>query len=119
MFARVGTRICSAFSQTTPTHREMQSEEDHNEQDQQGPDGVNFYPDHVEYDNTEELSLDMLKDSPPGQKPLYPFSTLIRYVRLGEVLGEWVLMLTARADVRSRARLRASCCWRTFITVSR
>ncbi|KAG8907985.1 hypothetical protein FRB99_001151 [Tulasnella sp. 403] len=55
------------------------------------PDNVNYYPEHVEYENTEELSLDMLKDSPPGQKPLYPFSTLIRCAIKGSPQGKLLL----------------------------
>lgn len=66
----------SGMQQEIPD-QELQQVSDHNMQD----DGdVNYYQEGGEYENTEELSLDMLKDSPPGQKPMYPFSTLIRFV---------------------------------------
>jgi forkhead box protein J2/3 len=54
----------------------MEQHQQQLEQQDQG-DG-NYYQEHGEYEDNGELSLDMLKDSPPGVKPLYPFSTLIR-----------------------------------------
>ncbi|KAG8919895.1 hypothetical protein FRC00_010775 [Tulasnella sp. 408] len=68
--------------------QELQQVSDHNMQD----DGdVNYYQDGGDYENTEELSLEMLKDSPPGQKPMYPFSTLIRCAIKGSPTGKLLL----------------------------
>ncbi|KAG8935391.1 hypothetical protein FRC03_004589 [Tulasnella sp. 419] len=51
---------------------------------------VNYYPEH-DYEDNGELSLDMLKDSPPGVKPMYPFSTLIRCAIKGSPTGKLLL----------------------------
>jgi forkhead box protein J2/3 len=41
-----------------------------------------YYPDNPSTDLTGglPLNLDSLRDGPPGSKPFYPYSTLIRYV---------------------------------------
>ncbi|KAG9014060.1 hypothetical protein FRB94_000258 [Tulasnella sp. JGI-2019a] len=65
------------------------SEENQETTPQEGD--LNYYPDHVEYEDEGELSLDMLKDSPPGVKPMYPFSTLIRCAIKGSPGGKLLL----------------------------
>ncbi len=48
----------------------------------QTPQPVNYYSDaHTTNDLTGGLpiNLDSLRDGPPGSKPFYPYSTLIRY----------------------------------------
>jgi hypothetical protein len=68
-------------------------------QDQQGPQppqppdaGGNSYYQH-EHDLTGGLpiSLDSLRDGPPGTKPFYPYSTLIRYAIKGSPTGKLLL----------------------------
>jgi len=52
--------------------------EQHHQLENQEQDDGSYYQEHADFEDNGELSLDMLKDSEPGVKPLYPFSTLIR-----------------------------------------
>lgn len=49
----------------------------------QGPDLSNsYYPQENDLTGGLPINLDSLRDGPPGSKPFYPYSTLIRYVCL-------------------------------------
>ena len=41
------------------------------------------------------INLDSLRDGPPGSKPFYPYSTLIRYVRCTNVIRDGIRGLNA------------------------
>lgn len=44
-----------------------------------GPDGNNpYYPEGGDLSGGLPINLDSLRDGPPGSKPFYPYSTLIR-----------------------------------------
>lgn len=65
------------------------------------------------------INLDSLRDGPPGSKPFYPYSTLIRYViRCGHTpTPTWsVLNLIVVLDMRSKAHPTRSYSWKTFTT---
>ncbi|KDQ20694.1 hypothetical protein BOTBODRAFT_26713 [Botryobasidium botryosum FD-172 SS1] len=64
-----------APSQTTHQHQQQQ------QQQQQQP-ATTFYPNQPP-DSGAELGLAALRDSPGGEKPVYPYSTLIRYAIKG------------------------------------
>lgn len=49
---------------------------DPNQQDMSG----NYYPSESDLTGGLPINLDSLRDGPPGSKPFYPYSTLIRYV---------------------------------------
>ena len=49
---------------------------DPNQQDLSG----NYYPQESDLTGGLPINLDSLRDGPPGSKPFYPYSTLIRYV---------------------------------------
>lgn len=49
---------------------------DPNQQDMSG----NYYPQESDLTGGLPINLDSLRDGPPGSKPFYPYSTLIRYV---------------------------------------
>lgn len=40
----------------------------------------NYYPQESDLTGGLPINLDSLRDGPPGSKPFYPYSTLIRYV---------------------------------------
>jgi hypothetical protein len=42
--------------------------------------GPNYYPPENDLTGGLPINLDSLRDGPPGSKPFYPYSTLIRYV---------------------------------------
>ena len=48
---------------------------DPNQQDLSG----NYYPQESDLTGGLPINLDSLRDGPPGSKPFYPYSTLIRY----------------------------------------
>ncbi|KDQ64652.1 hypothetical protein JAAARDRAFT_28293 [Jaapia argillacea MUCL 33604] len=52
-----------------------------------------YYPDGADHDLTGGLpiNLDSLRDGPPGSKPFYPYSTLIRYAIKGSPTGKLLL----------------------------
>ena len=50
----------------------------------QDPTGANnYYPQDPDLTGGLPINLDSLRDGPPGSKPFYPYSTLIRLVWLG------------------------------------
>ncbi|KAI0353556.1 hypothetical protein OH77DRAFT_1458146 [Trametes cingulata] len=59
----------------------------HNPPPQQTPQPVNYYSDTTTTSNDLSgglpINLDSLRDGPPGSKPFYPYSTLIRYAIKG------------------------------------
>lgn len=58
---------------------------------QQQPQDVgnnSYYPQDNDLTGGLPINLDSLRDGPPGSKPFYPYSTLIRYVG---VLVRWVV----------------------------
>jgi len=52
---------------------------DPNQQDLSG----NYYPQESDLTGGLPINLDSLRDGPPGSKPFYPYSTLIRYAIKG------------------------------------
>ena len=56
------------------------------------------------------INLDSLRDGPPGSKPFYPYSTLIRCV---DTCVWLILAFNAILDMQSRARLTKSYSWKT------
>lgn len=66
---------------------------DPNQQDMSG----NYYPSESDLTGGLPINLDSLRDGPPGSKPFYPYSTLIRYVNKR---GEPVVRLLARPHLR-------------------
>lgn len=50
--------------------------QDPSQQDMSG----NYYPQESDLTGGLPINLDSLRDGPPGSKPFYPYSTLIRYV---------------------------------------
>lgn len=50
------------------------------------PDGQdmsqNYYPPENDLTGGLPINLDSLRDGPPGSKPFYPYSTLIRYIHI-------------------------------------
>ena len=57
------------------------------------------------------ISLDSLRDGPPGSKPFYPYSTLIRLV--SSHVPSPIHTNTICPATRLRVRLLESFCWRT------
>ena len=49
--------------------------------------GNSYYPPENDLTGGLPINLDSLRDGPPGSKPFYPYSTLIRYVFLTPVLN--------------------------------
>ena len=86
---------------------------------QQGQQPVNnYYPD-TPNDLTGGLpiNLDSLRDGPPGTKPFYPYSTLIRCVsRLPMPLVRRNLIVSS--DMQSRARQIRNYYWKISTTPS-
>jgi len=60
---------------------------DPNQQDMSG----NYYPSESDLTGGLPINLDSLRDGPPGSKPFYPYSTLIRYVNKCEEPAIWLL----------------------------
>lgn len=64
-------------------------------QDQIQPDGVggsnSYYPQENDLTGGLPINLDSLRDGPPGSKPFYPYSTLIRYAIKGSPNGKLLL----------------------------
>lgn len=50
------------------------------DQQQQPPQDSPYYPQDNDLTGGLPINLDSLRDGPPGSKPFYPYSTLIRYV---------------------------------------
>ena len=48
--------------------------------DAQDMSGTSYYPPESDLTGGLPINLDSLRDGPPGSKPFYPYSTLIRYV---------------------------------------
>ncbi|CDO71316.1 hypothetical protein BN946_scf184908.g73 [Trametes cinnabarina] len=67
----------------------------HNPPPQQTPQPVNYYSDTTTASNDLSgglpINLDSLRDGPPGSKPFYPYSTLIRYAIKGSPNGKLLL----------------------------
>lgn len=69
------------------------------------------------------INLDSLRDGPPGSKPFYPYSTLIRSVHAnferGDVLSAVLILLPIhRAVTRSKVLRIKNCFWKIFIMPS-
>ncbi|KAI9066753.1 hypothetical protein FKP32DRAFT_1601553 [Trametes sanguinea] len=73
----------------------MPQEMMHNPPPQQTPQPVNYYSDTTTTSNDLSgglpINLDSLRDGPPGSKPFYPYSTLIRYAIKGSPNGKLLL----------------------------
>jgi len=56
---------------------------------QEGQDmsGNSYYPPESDLTGGLPINLDSLRDGPPGSKPFYPYSTLIRYASVSGLLG--------------------------------
>jgi len=65
------------MSQQPPGMQTMMA--DPNQQDMSG----NYYPSESDLTGGLPINLDSLRDGPPGSKPFYPYSTLIRYAIKG------------------------------------
>lgn len=56
-----------------------------------GPGANNYYPVDSDLTGGLPINLDSLRDGPPGSKPFYPYSTLIRYAIKGSPNGRLLL----------------------------
>lgn len=69
----------------------------------------NYYPQDPDLTGGLPINLDSLRDGPPGSKPFYPYSTLIRSVPLSyKGLGAVMLTLSSSLDTLSRVHLMAN-----------
>jgi forkhead box protein J2/3 len=52
----------------------------------QSQEGSNpYYPEGTDLSGGLPINLDSLRDGPPGSKPFYPYSTLIRYEQVSHI----------------------------------
>jgi hypothetical protein len=63
------------------------------------------------------INLDSLRDGPPGSKPFYPYSTLIRYV-LGVLAVIFQGLMCSNLVMPSKDPRIKSCCLKIFIMPS-
>jgi len=70
------------------SQQQMQSMMD--QQAQQPQDiGSNYYPQDNDLTGGLPINLDSLRDGPPGSKPFYPYSTLIRCVSMPKRISQF------------------------------
>jgi len=106
------------MSQQPPGMQTMMA--DPNQQDMSG----NYYPSESDLTGGLPINLDSLRDGPPGSKPFYPYSTLIRYVVCGQP-AVWFLALPHLDNdhfihhivMQSKAHQIRSCCLRISTTL--
>ncbi|TFK27021.1 hypothetical protein FA15DRAFT_666756 [Coprinopsis marcescibilis] len=80
------------MSQPNPAMQAMM--QDANQVGQQDPNvgsSNNYYPQDSDITGGLPINLDSLRDGPPGSKPFYPYSTLIRYAIKGSPNGKLLL----------------------------